>query len=159
LVSAIVLQASLFSEIRFFGISADVLLLLTIAAGMTVGPDRGAAIGFAAGLLMDLLLVSTPFGLSALTYCLVGYATGLAQGFAIRVLWWFPVLTAAAASAAGVMLFVLLGEVMGEQLLTTPGLWKIVTVVSVVNAVLIVPANRLLRWCFRGGNVAKAQIA
>ena len=49
-----------------FGAHGDLLLLVPIAAGLTVGPERGAIAGFVAGLAVDLL-VTTPFGLTALT--------------------------------------------------------------------------------------------
>ena len=39
------------------------MLLLAVCAGFVGGPDEGALVGFAAGLISDLFLQSTPFGL------------------------------------------------------------------------------------------------
>ena len=66
------------------------MLLLPIAAGYAAGPDRGAVFGFFAGLVADLFL-PTPFGLSALVGCLLGYATGIATRGLVRSSWWLAV--------------------------------------------------------------------
>ena len=58
------------------GAIGDLVLVVVVAAGITGGADRGATYGFVAGLLFDLL-VDTPFGLTALTYALVGYGVGV----------------------------------------------------------------------------------
>ena len=66
LVVVLTLQLGVAGSVALFGVQADLLLLLGVAAGVAAGPDRGAAIGFAAGIAYDLML-QTPFGLSALT--------------------------------------------------------------------------------------------
>ena len=70
-VSAAMFQRGLFTQITIAGVQGDVLLLLAIAGGIALGPDRGAIIGFIAGLTFDLFLYS-PLGLRALVFCLVG---------------------------------------------------------------------------------------
>ena len=99
LLVALTLQLGVASSITFFGVQADLLLLVAIAAGIAAGPDRGAAIGFAAGLAYDLML-QTPFGLSALTYALIAYLVGSLQDSVLRAAWWIPVATATAATRA-----------------------------------------------------------
>ena len=98
LVSALVLQASILSEARIAGASIDLLLVLAVAAGLTGGADRGAIVGFVAGIGIDLLL-QTPFGLSALAYSVAGYVAGVLHGTVVRSSWWIPVLLAVVASA------------------------------------------------------------
>ena len=49
------------------GSPPDLMLALAVAAGLAGGPERGAWVGFAAGLLADCFL-QTPLGLSALVY-------------------------------------------------------------------------------------------
>ncbi len=75
LVVVVVLQTELFSELRIFGVMPELLLGLTIASGWSAGANRGAVAGFVAGIVYDVFL-STPLGLTALTYTLVGYAVG-----------------------------------------------------------------------------------
>ena len=105
---------------------------VAIAAGLAAGPERGAVVGFAAGLAFDLLL-QTPFGLSALTYALVGYLVGRLQDSVLRAAWWIPVATAAAASAVGVILFAVLGTVVGEDLVGCGSSCGSALVVAVLN--------------------------
>jgi rod shape-determining protein MreD len=93
LLIVLLLQTSLIAKLTIFGVRGDLVLLLPIVAGILGGSDRGAMVGFAAGLSFDLLL-QTPFGLSALTYCLVGYGVGLLQGGVLRSTWLFPVVSA-----------------------------------------------------------------
>ena len=67
----------------------DAMLLLTIVSALIAGPERGAVLGFAAGVLVDLTL-QTPFGLSALVLCLVGFAVGQLQAAILRSAWSIP---------------------------------------------------------------------
>jgi rod shape-determining protein MreD len=157
LLSALVLQASLVADVRFLGVSIDLLLLITIAAGLTGGSDRGAVIGFIAGVGMDLLL-DTPFGLSALAYSLTGYIVGSLHETTERAAWWFPIPVALGAGALGIGVFVVGGDLAGEELSSVPDLWRIVTVVAVACGALILPANRLMRWCYIGPGETRAAV-
>jgi rod shape-determining protein MreD len=156
LVIAVVLQTSLVQDLRVFGASADLMVLIAIAAGLAGGADRGAAYGFAAGLIYDLLL-TTPLGLSALTYCLIGYGVGAMQGSVIRSTRWIPIVAATVASAAGVILYVMLGEVVGQEF-SISGLHRIALVVAIVNGALVLVAIRVVRWAM-GGTHAQVAVA
>jgi rod shape-determining protein MreD len=142
---ALVLQASFVAEIELFGAHGEVLLLVPIVAGLTSGPERGAVAGFAAGICVDLL-VQTPFGLTALTYCLVGYGVGALQSGVLRATIWLPMLAAVAGSAVGVILFAMLVTVVGDENAVDGDLARIVLAVVLWNLVLVVPALRLARW-------------
>lgn len=63
--TAAFLQYTLFTQFRIAGVSADLLLVVAIAAGIVAGAERGAIVGFVCGLCLDLLVV-TPFGLGAI---------------------------------------------------------------------------------------------
>jgi rod shape-determining protein MreD len=142
---ALVLQVGLLAEFSFDGARPDALLLVAVCAGFVAGPEKGAAVGFAAGLAFDVVL-TTPFGLSALVYTVVGYAVGSLSGGMVRSVWWVGPIVAALASAAGVVLYAVVGEVLGQATLRGPDLTAIVVIVSVVNAVLAPLAVRALRW-------------
>ncbi len=73
---AILVQTTLGSDLRVAGVAPDLMVLVTICAGLTGGAEAGAWVGFWAGLIADLFLTATPLGLSALTYCLIGAAVG-----------------------------------------------------------------------------------
>ena len=64
---AIFLQTTFGADLRVHEVAPDFMLLLAVSAGFVAGPDEGAVVGFAAGLVADLFLQGTPFGLSALT--------------------------------------------------------------------------------------------
>ena len=145
LLIAVVLHTAVFPQLRVFDVAADVMLLLAIASGIAGGPERGATMGFVAGLLADSFL-QTPFGLSALTYSLVGWGVGSFQTRILHATWWIPMLTAALATAAGILLFAVLGFVVGESHLLSLRL-GIITGVAALWAGLLSPLFvRVQRW-------------
>lgn len=144
LVVALTLQVSVVPDLRLFGVQGDLMLLIALGAGLAAGPDRGAAIGFAAGLGYDLML-QTPLGLSALTYSLVAFLVGSLQDSVLRAAWWIPVTTAAAGSALGVILYVVFGTVVGVEYLGV-SVPKVAIVVALLNAIVAAPMIRVLRW-------------
>jgi rod shape-determining protein MreD len=154
LVVAVILQTALVADLRAFDASADLMLLAATAAGLAGGATRGASIGFASGLLYDLLL-TTPFGLSALTYCLVGYVVGTVQGSVLRTTRWIPIAVAFIGGALGVVLYVLLGQVVGQEFALGDSL-HVVLVVAIANALLILPAVRVMQWATGGPGVGVA---
>lgn len=145
LFTAAVLERGVFSQLRIDGVAADLLLLVAISAGMVGGSDDGAAVGFFAGLTLDLL-VQTPLGLSALAYCVTGYVVGMAQGAVVRSTRWQPPALAFAASFLGIGLYVVASLVVGRSGLIDRHLLTIMLVVAVVNAILIGLVNRPMRW-------------
>src|ERR1700747_1559545 len=82
LVVAILIQTAFGSDLRVAGVAPDLMVLAAICAGLTGGAESGAWGGVWAGLVADLFLTSTPLGLSALSYCLIGAGVGaLRTGF------------------------------------------------------------------------------
>ena len=90
--------------------------------------------GFGTGLVADLFL-PTPFGLSALVGCLVGFAVGVATLALDRTAWWLPPVAALGASALYEVIYAVLGSVLGQPQMLHVDLLRIVVVVSVANAV------------------------
>lgn len=153
-VLVLVVQLSLAPRLDLVGVHADLLLLLAITGGIAWGPERGALIGFAAGFCADLFQ-QTPFGLSMLVFCLVGFGVGSLQSGILRAAWWIPVLTAAAGSAIGVAVWALAATVVGEAGLLGPRLAVIAGVVALLNGPLAVPVLRLLSWAGRGSELVR----
>ncbi|MBV8983375.1 MAG: rod shape-determining protein MreD [Acidimicrobiia bacterium] len=145
LLTFLVVELTVLDHLRVFGAGPDVMLLLAVVAGIVGGPRVGALFGFAAGIVLDLFL-ETPMGLSALVFCIVGYAVGNIQGGVLRAAWWIPVVTTFAASVAGVLLYALTATVVGQPGLVTPHLFVVAAVVGVFNAVVSPFALRLVRW-------------
>jgi rod shape-determining protein MreD len=150
---ALLVQTTLAADLRVRGVSPDFMLLLTICAGLAGGADTGGLVGFTAGLLIDLFLHATPFGLSALTYCLVGYGVGALRRSVIHEGWLLAPGMALVASAFGVVLFVLVGVMVGQHQLTAPGpkgIAQIAGIVAGINAILAVPVSRIVSWAAHG---------
>ena len=142
---ALTLHLSLFAGIRVGDAHPQVMLLIAIAAGLLVGSERGALVGFMAGLLADLF-VQTPLGLAALTYALVAFTVGGVQSALIRSAWWIAPATALVASFAGVLLYGLLGALIGQSHFVSPRLVIVAGWVAAMNAPLAVPLTRAMGW-------------
>ncbi len=141
----LVVQETVMLDVHIRGIHPDIMVLLPIMAGIIGGPSRGATIGFGTGLVSDLFL-PTPFGLSALVGCLVGFAVGLATQALDRTAWWLAPIAALCGSALYEVVYGALGSVLGQPQMLHVALLRIVLVVSITNAVLAVPAVRLMSW-------------
>ncbi len=142
---ALILQVTLFSQFSYEGARPDIMILLAVMAGYRLGPERGAIVGFAAGVSFDIVL-ATPLGLSALVYTVVGYAVGASTSGMVRSSRWAAPAVAAVGSAAGMVLYAVIGAVLGEPTLSGPSLASIVVLVAVVNAALAPLAVRALAW-------------
>ena len=146
-------QTTLGSDLRVAGVAPDLMVLLAICAGLTGGAEAGAWVGFWAGLLADLFLTSTPLGLSALTYCLVGAAVGALRdgscpepGSSCR----WPRWSALPPPSCS---WVALGDVLGQsQLLDAGRSWliRVVVVEAGWAAVLALPVGWLYARAARG---------
>ena len=154
---ALVLHQSVFTVTRVGDVHPRVMLVVAVAGGFLAGSERGAVIGFGAGLLADLF-VETPFGLSALAYALVGFGVGALQSGILRAAWWIGPLTALAASFAGVLLYALLGALIGQAHFVSPRLVTVAAGVGVMNAVLAPVVVRAMGWALTpSGDAAYAR--
>ncbi|WP_419925447.1 rod shape-determining protein MreD [Candidatus Poriferisocius sp.] len=145
LVTALVFHLALFSDLRVLGVAPEVPLAIAVTAGLVGGPERGAVAGFAIGLGIDLYL-PTLFGLSALIYAVWGYAVGLLEERIFRSAWWINVLVAAVATGGGLLVYAVLGELLGQANLYTDRLYLVIGVASAYNLVLSLPLLGLWRW-------------
>jgi rod shape-determining protein MreD len=141
----LVVQHTVVDLVRVDGAHPDLMVLLPIAAGYAVGPDRGAVFGFFTGLVADLFL-PTPYGLSALVGCLLGYGTGMATRGLVRTSWWLPSVVAAAATSAGLGAYAILGAVLGDPGMLRTYLAPALVVTVPSAALLAVPVLRFVSW-------------
>lgn len=79
LLVALVLQAGVFPSIRVFGATPELVLLTAWLSGLYGGVDRGAAVGFAGGIIQDLYLAAPRLGVGALVFCILGAVAGRLQ--------------------------------------------------------------------------------
>lgn len=79
LLLALVLQVTVLPHLPLFGVTPDLLLLITIAYALLRGSDEGKWFGLVAGLAADLFL-GRWFGVQALLKMLAGYSVGWFAG-------------------------------------------------------------------------------
>ena len=153
LFAVILVQTTLGSDIRVLGVAPDLMVLVTVCAGFAGGAEAGAWVGFWAGLIEDMFLTSTPVGLSALTLCLVGASIGaLREGVLEERRMLIPA-AAFAGTVAAVLMFVGIGDVLGQSQLLDPGrswLVRVALVEATWSAVLAIPAAIVYARAARG---------
>jgi rod shape-determining protein MreD len=145
LLTALVVQRFLLAHLRLDDCSADAFLILTVAVGMVAGTRRGAVVGFAAGLLLDLT-ITTPFGLGALSYLVAGTIAGSLEGLVVHSSRLLTLLVGLLASLGGLLFFVFLGAILGAVGLIDGHLPMVLLVVPVSSAFLVLPTRRVVRW-------------
>lgn len=140
-----VAQSTVVLSIRIGGVHPDMLWLLPVTAALLSGPETGAVVGFWAGLAFDLVL-PTPFGLSALVGCLLGYSLGAATAAVDKRAVWLSPLSALVGSVAAEMLFAVLGAIFGQQQMVQVNFLNLFLVVAASSVIMVFPVNRLMRW-------------
>lgn len=152
---AFLLQVTLFADLHPLGVAPELALLVAIHAGRVAGPERGASVGFLAGLLYDVQL-ETPLGLWALTGCLVAYIIGSLTQTMHRPTGALASVMTGLASAGGVVTFAVLGALVGQHQLVNTDLPRIAVSVGVLNLALSPLAGVALRWCYRPSGTLRA---
>ncbi len=133
ILAVVVLQTTLFSAgLRVFGVMPDLGLVLTVAVAFYLGPERGAAFGFLTGLAVDVFL-STPLGVSALSFSLVGYGVGVVQGGLVRSSRWVAPVMGALGGLAGGVLFVAIAALAGQDQLLALSSVRVILMASAVR--------------------------
>jgi rod shape-determining protein MreD len=141
----LVAQSTVLDAIRIAGIHPDIVWLIPISAALIDGPETGAIVGFWAGLAFDLVL-PTPFGLTALVGCLLGYSTGSATAAMDRRAGWLRPTAALIGSVGADMLFAVLGAILGQQEMVQIDFAALFGVIAVSAVILVMPLNRMMRW-------------
>ncbi len=145
LIGAYVVQLGMFDDLRVFSVHPEVLLAIGCGSAIAWGAERGAVVGFAAGLMADLSL-SGRFGVSALAFGISCYGIGLlSEGLARRSRVVDAVLMALG-GAFGVITYAVAGTLFGESTLGDDNLLVIIGMVGLWNLVLSPAVVPLCRW-------------
>lgn len=143
-VTGLLLQSTVFAQIKLGGAKPELMYLVTIVLAMLEGPASGAIGGFSAGMAQDFLL-NDPKGITALVLTLVGYAVGITRQFITTPSPALPTLLVGAGTAAGLLFYGFVGFLLGRL----PGdilfLLRIAFLAAIYNAVLTPLAFPLLR--------------
>ena len=156
--SALLLQTTVFADVRLFGARPELMFLLTIAFGVLEGPASGAITGFAGGMAQDFLL-NQPKGITALTLVLVGYAIGMLRQYIVSPSPLLPVSLVAGGTFAGVVFYGVVSFLLGQLDTSWWYLFRVAALSALYNAILtplLFPvlrraaegsrSQRMLRW-------------
>lgn len=136
LLLAVVLQVSLLPHLAYRGVVADVVLLVVVAAGLRHGSEPAMVLGFAGGLLLDLLPPADHVaGRWALGLLLAGYVAGRVSGRGAQR-WSLLLGTVAACSVVATSTFALTGLVLRDPLVGVPTLLETLLVALVTDVLL-----------------------
>jgi rod shape-determining protein MreD len=113
IVTALLLQSTVFAQMKLFGVRPELVYLVTILIAILEGPGEGMVVGFAGGLAQDFLL-NQPKGLTALTLTLLGYGVGLLRQYIVSPSPLLPTLLVAVSTAAGVVFYEVVGFLLGQ---------------------------------------------
>lgn len=141
LLTAVIVQTAVVARLNLpFG-QPDLILLTVVAIALSAGSWAGMLVGFAAGLLADLVS-DHPAGMLALVLCLIGYACGLVSAANRRSVV-LPLSAVAVAAVAATLGFAVLLALVGNPRLD----WAVVggslpgsVTYDVILAVFVVPA-------------------
>ncbi len=145
LLATIVVQLTVFVDVRAFGVAPELLALVAVLAGFLAGPERGATVAFVAGLLWDVWL-PTPLGLAAMAFATVAFAVGsigagLFHDSRLQISG-----LAVFGTAAAVIAYALLGELVGQRGMVDLELLRIAAIAGLLNGILAPLMIRPLRW-------------
>jgi rod shape-determining protein MreD len=140
----VILQTTLFTHLRIDDVAPDVGLVAVLAVAWEDGPDSGAIFGFVMGLAIDLFL-TTPLGLSALSFAVTGYAVGVVQSGVVRTTPWLAPLLGGLGGLFGGLVFLTAGAIVGQTGYLSFESLKVVVIAALYDALiapLVIPVVR-----------------
>ena len=112
IVTALVLQSTVFSELRLFGVRPELMFLVTILLALLGGPSEGAIVGFVSGMAQDFML-NQPKGITALTLTLLGYGVGMTRQYIVSPSPLVPTAVVFVGTLAGTVFYVVVAYLLG----------------------------------------------
>ncbi|MFB3738302.1 MAG: rod shape-determining protein MreD [Candidatus Velamenicoccus archaeovorus] len=135
ILTALLLQTTVFADIRLLGARPELMYLITIVFAMLEGPSSGAIVGFVGGMSQDFLL-NQPKGITALTLTLLGYAVGSLRQYIVSPSPLLPVFLVAGGTFAGVSFYGIVSFLLGQLDTTWLYLLRVSALSGVYNAIL-----------------------
>jgi rod shape-determining protein MreD len=146
LITALLLQSTLFAHLSLLGVRPELVYLVTILFALIEGPNEGAIVGFVGGLLQDFLL-NEPKGITALTLTVVGYVVGLSRQFVVSPSPLLPTVMVAIGTAGGLAFHTVVSYLLGRYELSFGFAAKVILLAGLYGAILtpiVYPAIRRL---------------
>jgi rod shape-determining protein MreD len=145
LVIVAILQSTLVSHFRIWGVFADLPLLLVVSWGLLCGPKEGLIWGFIAGVSVDLFS-GAPFGAATFGLMAAGFLSGLGQSTVFRSQTFLPLIVVLLATIVYDILFMLVVWISGYPVSWLDSLFRLVLPSAVLNAVLTPVVFVIMRW-------------
>ena len=149
ILTALILQTTVFAEVNLLGAKPELMYLLTICFAILEGPSSGAITGFAGGMAQDFLL-DAPKGITALTLTLVGYAAGLARQYIVSPSPLLPMILVGVGTAAGIAFYQVVAFLLGQLEETISYAIRVTLLTALYNAILTPIVYPLLRRVIEG---------
>ena len=149
IVTCLLLQSTVFSQIKFLGVRPELLYIVTICLAILEGPGEGAVVGFAGGMAQDFLL-DQPKGITALTLTLLGYTVGLARQYIVSPSPILPTALVGVGTFAGVIFYETVSFLLGQLDDSLMYLLRVAFLTAVYSAVLTPLVFPILRRIFEG---------
>jgi rod shape-determining protein MreD len=138
ILTALILQTTVFSEVNLLGAKPELMYLLTICFAILEGPASGAITGFAGGMAQDFLLT------------LLGYAVGMARQYIVSPSPVTPVLLVGVGTFAGVVFYGVVSFLLGQLDVGWLYLFRVALLSALYNAILTPLVYPLLRRAAEG---------
>ena len=139
-----VVQLAGVSQIRVFGVNADLSPLVVASAGVLTGAVPGATFGFAVGVFLDFAFVRT-LGVSALIYTCVGYGAGRLRELRAPEAPFTPLALGAAATVVATVGYGALEFMLGDVAPISLVLLRDIVLTVIYNTLLALPVYAIVR--------------
>jgi rod shape-determining protein MreD len=140
----VIIQEAAISQISIFGTSADLTPLVVMSVGLLAGSVPGAIMGFAVGLLVDMVLVQT-LGVTSLLYIAIGYGAGRLRELRDPGHGLVPMGLGAAATAISGLGMAVIQFLLGVQSPVSTLLLQQIFITVLVNTLIALPVYAVVR--------------
>jgi rod shape-determining protein MreD len=141
---AALLQVVIVSSILISGGSPDLLLVVVVALGLLRGSIPGAVLGFAGGVVVDVVTLGT-LGVTSLVLTLAGFWAGRYGETTGRGRRFAPVIAVGAITLLAGAFGYVLQYLLDEEVVAQHALVTALAPAFVLNLVLVLPVYRLVR--------------
>ncbi|HXX40143.1 MAG TPA: rod shape-determining protein MreD [bacterium] len=143
-VVSLALEVTWLSVIRPGGAVLDPLLILVVSAGLLRGPEEGAVVGAAAGLLQDVA-TGVPLGLGMLGNLCAGFSAGLGEGRIYLENVWLPGIAAFAMTMVRNAVWIGAGHLVSLVNVSPGEALRVTALAACYNGVIAIPIFQWLR--------------
>ncbi len=142
------LQSSVVAQLRLFGVSPDVVVLLTVSCVLLWGLRDGLPVALVGGFMLDMTS-SAPFGVSILALTAVALLSSVGEINVFRAARILPMVTLLLATLVYYGLFILLLRLTAHPHVSWALVWRVVLPKVAVNLLFMPLMYGAIRWISR----------